>query len=238
MASLKKVLRRAINSLDLDIVRVHRSPKRTLLGMKNFNIRTVIDVGANQGQFARMISSFFPDAGLYCFEPLACPFRVLSAWAQTQGGRVRCFQMALGDVQGEVEMHLHMDHTPSSSFLEATERCHELYPQTQREKITKVYMTTLDEALKGELERMPRDILLKLDVQGFEDRVLLGGQGVLAASRACILEVNLAPLYDGQATFLQLTQILYEAGLRYAGNLDQAYEQNGRVVFLDAVFVR
>jgi len=236
--TLKSVVRRSVNWLGLDVVRLSQSPKQTLLGLKNFNIRTVIDVGANEGQFARMISSFFPDAGLYCFEPLAGPFRVLSAWAQTRGGRVRCFQMALGDVQGEVEMHLHTDHTPSSSFLEATERCHALYPQTQREKITKVYMTTLDEVLKGELDRMPRDILLKLDVQGFEDRVLRGGARVLLQCQAVLLEVCIDPLYEGQADFLGLVQLLQTAGLHYAGNLDQNYGEDGRVVFLDAVFVR
>jgi hypothetical protein len=32
--------------------------------------------------------------------------------------------------------------------------------------------------------------------------------------------------------------LLYDAGFTYAGNLDQAFGEDGRVVFLDAVFLR
>lgn len=172
---LKNTIRRGVNLLGFDLIRLHRAPKRTLLGLIRMKIGAVIDVGANEGQFARMVSEIFPEAELYCFEPLEGPFRKLSAWAQSQNGRVRCFQLALGDQGGEAEMHLHEQHTPSSSLLASTATCHRLYPQTQVESLTRVRVSTLDEVLKDVLDRMPRELLLKLDVQGFEDRVLRGG---------------------------------------------------------------
>jgi hypothetical protein len=52
------------------------------------------------------------------------------------------------------------------------------------------------------------------------------------------LEVCLDPLYEEQAKFLEIAQLLQEAKFRYAGNLDQVYGEDGRVVFLDAVFLR
>lgn len=194
--------------------------------------------GANEGQFARMASEFFPRAKLYCFEPLERPYRKLAAWAETQNGRVECFNLALGDHEGVVEMHLHEEHTPSSSLLAATAQCHELYPQTRAESMAKVRLATLDQALKDHLDHMPREIFLKLDVQGFEDRVLRGAGRVLAVCKAVLLEVCLDPLYEGQADFHGLTQLLHEAGFRYAGNFDQAYGEDGRVVYLDALFAR
>ncbi|NCO18655.1 MAG: FkbM family methyltransferase [Gammaproteobacteria bacterium] len=235
---LKNALRGGVNRLGFDVIRLHRSPKCTLLGLSGLDIGTIIDVGANQGQFAQMISGFFPKAELYCFEPLEDPFRKLSAWAQTQKGRARCFQLALGDREGEAEMHLHEQHTPSSSLLVATDTCHRLYPQTQAEFMTPIPVSTLDVALEDALDRMPRDILLKLDVQGFEDRVLRGAGRMLALCKAVVLEVGVDPLYEGQADFHGLEHLLHEAGFRYAGNLDQTYGEDGRVVFLDAVFVR
>ena len=236
--NLKKMLRSGVNRAGFDVIRLHRSPQRTLLGLAGLDIGAVIDVGANQGQFARLISGFFPRAQLYCFEPLPDPFQRLSAWAQTQNGRVHCFQVALGDQEGEVEMHLHEQHTPSSSLLAATDTCHRLYPQTRAERVVSVRVSTLDLELTDVVESLPPGMLLKLDVQGFEDRVLRGAEHVLGKCKAVVLEVCVDPLYEGQADFFSLAGLLQKSGFRYAGNLDQAYGEDGRVVFLDAVFVR
>jgi len=235
---LKQLIKQGANSLGLDIVRLHNSPAKTLLGLKRMEFGSIIDVGANEGQFARSISHFFPEAKLFCFEPLGQPFGKLSDWAATQNGRVQCFNLALGDREGEVEMHFHDEHSPSSSLLAATEHCHEVYPQTRSERFTRVKLGTLDKALGDELGHMPREVLLKLDVQGFEDRVLRGARHALTECRACLLEVCLDPLYEGQADFQGLVQLLYGAGFNYAGNLNQTYGRDGRVVFLDALFVR
>lgn len=235
--SIKSLVRGAVNRAGFDVVRLHNSPKRTLLGLAGLEMGTVIDVGANQGQFARLISGFFPRAQVYCFEPLPGPFQALSAWAQTQNERVHCFQMALGDQEGEAEMHLHEQHTPSSSLLPSTDTCHRLYPQTQAESMTRVRVSTLDQELDAVIATMPTPILLKLDVQGFEDRVLRGGKRVLSHCRAVVLEVSVEPLYDGQAEFIDLLSILRDSGFRYAGNLDQSYGDDGRVLFFDALFV-
>lgn len=112
--SLKNTLCSCLNRMGFDVIRLHRSPKRTLLGLAGWDIGAVIDVGANQGQFARFITGFFPRAQLYCFDPL----------------------------------------------------------------------------------------------------------------------------YEGQADFFGLAGLLQKSGFRYAGNLDQAYGEDGRVVYFDAVFVR
>lgn len=236
--TIRQAMRKGANLMGLDVMRLRQSPGRTMLGLANRNIRTVIDVGANTGQFARMASEFFPRAELYCFEPLDDPFSQLSSWAGTQRGRVRTFQMALGEAAGEAEMYLHEEHTPSSSLLTTTAECHELYPQTVAKRLTSVRLSTLDDALGSELATMSKDILLKLDTQGYEDRVLLGGAKILAEASACLLEVCIEPLYDDQADFLELTRLLHVGGFHYAGNFEQTYAHDGRVIFLDSVFLK
>lgn len=236
--SLKNMLRGGINRLGFDVIRLHRSPKRTLLGLAGLDIGAIIDVGANEGQFARLITGFFPHAQLYCFEPLPGPFQRLSDWARTQDGRVRCFPVALGDQEGEIEMHLHEQHTPSSSLLAATDTCHRLYPQTLAERKVPIRVSTLDRELGDVIVHLPPGTLLKLDVQGFEDRVLRGAERVLAKCKSVVLEVCVDPLYEGQADFFGLASVFQKSGFRYAGNFDQSYGPDGRVVFFDAVFVR
>ncbi len=60
-------------------------------------------------------------------------------------------------------------------------------------------METLDGFFEKEAIELEPEILLKLDIQGYEDRVLRGASALLKKTRACLLEGNFDPLYDGQA---------------------------------------
>jgi FkbM family methyltransferase len=209
---LKKLTKRAFNQVGLDIVRLSNNPTYSLLGLNNLPIETVIDVGANTGQFAKMISSIFPKAHIYCFEPLAEPFAKLNKWADQCRGRVTVFNTALGESEHEVEMMAHLDHSPSSSFLKTTEICEAIYPFTQKQSAATVKLTTLDKALSQITNSFTPDILIKLDVQGYEDRVIKGGIEAFRKARACIIEINLDCLYENQADFQEILSLLYGLG--------------------------
>lgn len=211
---------------------------RLFARLQRFPINTVIDCGANEGQFARDISRAFPAASLYCFEPLTQPFGALSRWAETQRGRVRCFRVALGEQTGEALMHFHTQHSQSSSLLATTEHKETLFPQTRDQSEVPVQVTTLDVVLADALADMQPAILLKLDVQGYEERVLRGATSVLPRVQACVLEIGIDPLYVEQAAFKDVVTFLDRFGFAYAGNIDQSLGTDGRVMWLDALFVR
>lgn len=208
-----------------------------LLGLVVRPFRTVIDVGANTGQFAREAASRFPGAAIHCFEPQPDVFRDLNAWAQTQRN-VQAYNVALGADDGVLEMHVHVDHHFSSSLLGSTPELSERYPQTARQRAVHVPVRRLDAFIAAEHLELAPEVLLKMDVQGYEDRVLAGASASLGHVDACILEINLDPLYAGQATFHGLCSRLDASGLQYAGNLEQHCAPDGHVIFLDAVFVR
>ena len=236
--TIKHSVRKLINKFGFDLIRKNQSPQLTMLGLSNLNIHTIIDCGANKGQFAKLSSDLFPLAKLFCFEPMEAAFEELNLWAKTQNKRVHCFKFALGDVDGEIEMYLHDEHSQSSSILTTTSHAHQIYPQTKKQSIKKVRLSTLDNALNPYLREMPQNILLKLDVQGYEDRVLRGGIEILKKASACILEISLESLYEGQADFYQLTSYLSEMNYAYAGNLDQIYGSDGQVIFFDALYIK
>src|SRR5690606_24473838 len=122
--------------------------------------------------------------------------------------------VALGASDAELSMHVHDNHTPSSSILDATEACHELYPETRDESLTLVKLTTLDEVMRKRLPALDQPVLFKLDVQGYEDRVLAGAKLVLTRCAYVLLEVNLDRLYDKQAEFHSLSNMLHSAGFQ------------------------
>jgi FkbM family methyltransferase len=216
---------------------IARNQGDDLLGLKRLPIRSVIDVGANQGQFARKISAVFPEANIYCFEPLPEPFEKLRRWSDRQRGTVTVFNAALGDREGPAEMFFHAEHNPSSSLLQSTAACETLYPFTRNQATVSVPMTTLDRIFGDPPPLLP-DTLIKLDVQGYEDRVISGGPKTFRNARACIVEVSLDDLYDKQAAFKDIVLLLDNLGYRYAGNMEQICAEEGHVIYLDALFVK
>jgi FkbM family methyltransferase len=237
-AMAKRVVRACFNRIGLDVAKLKDSPGKTLLGLKTQPFNTIIDVGANTGQFARWISSFFPNAKILSFEPLPQPFQELNSWAQTQDKRVILFNQAIGDTAGEAEIFLHEDHTPSSSLLQTTPLSAQYYPILEKQRRITVRKTTLDGALAHILPSLSPPILIKLDVQGYEDRVIAGAAQTFKTASACMIEVCLDILYEEQADFKRLIIALDELGFQYAGNVDQTYGRDGHCISLDAIFVR
>lgn len=231
----KKIIRKSFNLLGYDIIRIEKSPHKTLLGLKNIPIKTILDIGANEGQFAKFILNFFPEAHLYCFEPLFEPFKKVKLWAE-KSNKISIFNIALGEKEGEVEMYYHVEHSPSSSILKTTELNERIYPFVKSQKIVKVKMTTLDKWLSDLPDPLTPEILIKLDVQGYEDRVIKGGMKTFKLAKACILEVCLDRLYEKQANFENIVFLLHNLGYHYKGNLNQTYSAYGHIIYIDAVF--
>jgi hypothetical protein len=67
---------------------------------------------------------------------------------------------------------------------------------------------------------------------------LRGGQQTVKGAAACLLEVSLVPLYEGQPTFSTLLDLMEEFGFMYAGNMEQGQNVNARVLQVDALFLR
>lgn len=235
---VKYLLKKTFNLIGLDIIRISNNPQHSLLGLKDLPIKTIIDIGANTGQFAKYISRLFPDAHIYCFEPLPEPFKKLSKWIQEECEKVEAFNTALGDVEGTIEIFYHIEHSSSSSFLKTTKISEGYYPDTKKQVPLSVRITTLDDWFNTLSSLPKREILIKLDVQGYEHVVIRGGRETFRNAKACILEVCIDQLYEDQATFKDISSKLFDLGYRYVGNLGQYYADDGHVIFIDAVFMK
>jgi len=228
-------VKKGLAEAGIDIRRQAENPAHNLLGLRALGVRTVLDVGANEGQFAREALRWFPEAHVYSFEPLPDAFAKLASWSRNEE-RVTSVNCALGDRDEKLAIHRHRQHSPSSSLLRTTELSTTLYPFTATQESVDVPVCRLDDWAASQPLHAP--LLVKLDVQGYEGRVIRGGQHLLSQAAACIVEVSIDMLYEGQSTFSEIFNALDRLTLRYAGNLNQVYAADGHVIYLDAVFVR
>jgi FkbM family methyltransferase len=249
-AIVKTALRAPFHAVGLDIVRRKRrlkpgeveeagiaaaleqrySPEHWFV---RAGIRTILDVGAHMGEFAQRIRTMIPDAELICFEPLAEPFSKLTARFAGQP-RFRAFHCALGDAAAECEMH-HNEYGPSSSLLEMTDLHKKSFEFAVKAKPEKVVVRRLSDVAQGLALQEP--ILLKLDVQGFESKVIAGGEDVVSRARIIIVEVSFQSLYRGGPLFDDLYRMMTARGFSYQGNFEQLLSpKDGRVLQADAIF--
>jgi len=203
--------------------------------LKDMNFRTILDIGANTGQFAAQFHRLFPDAKLYSFEPLEdCYNKLLKKMGRVSN--FRGFNFALGDKNGEAEIYEN-EYTPSSSLLPMGKIHKEAFPFTKNVATKTIKIRRLDDIL-GELDIVD-DILVKIDVQGTEDKVILGGEKLISKASALILETSFQPLYEGQLLFDGVYDLLREKDFVYAGSEHNIRNpQDGSILQCDSIFLR
>ena len=195
---------------------------------------TVIDVGANKGQFSRAAAVAFPGARIIAFEPLA---DVAGAWRRNLADvpRAEVHACALGAEPGTVTFYPHA-YSLSSSVLPLADRsggegagdASELAP-------IEVPVHTLDDVLGPDDLLGP--VLVKLDVQGYELEVLRGARETLPRVDALVVELAFEQHYADQPLFGAVVAEL--AGMGFALNLplDMRRDEAGAVVEMDGLFL-
>lgn len=209
--------------------------KRRQQWLKAANIRTVIDVGAHTGEFASAARALLPDAQIYSFEPL--PDCCESLTKKFNGDRkFAAFCVGLGVQAGETTFW-RSNFSESSSVLVMSDLHKNAFPWTAGNHRMKVRIATLDEH-QDRMQLVPQ-VLLKVDVQGYEHKVLEGGSRVLRSVDYVLVETSCADLYEGQASFSDVCSFLVSHGFMYAGSWDQLVSPlDGAVLQEDSLFVR
>ncbi len=200
------------------------------------SIRTVLDVGANEGQFVKVARVLFPQAAILAFEPnphLAHSLEdLLSA-----SGQGALLPLACGRERGVLPLYL-TKFSPSASLLQPTGLHIPDYPTADIGETVQVKVERLDDIVHAsDLACAP--YLLKLDVQGFELEVLEGATGILSDVAVILCEVNAEDFYTGQAGFEQIHLFLREHGFKLIdiGEPIRA-RATGEVLYFDVAFLK
>lgn len=197
--------------------------------------RTVLDIGANVGQFAVASAKLFPGTCVHSFEPNPDSFARLQENVR-QLRTVSVYPLALGEEEGEATFHVN-SHSHSSSILPLTENHRRAFPIANEVGTIQVKVSTLDKIFAG--VELASPVLLKLDVQGFEAQVLRGGVDTLKQVDHLVLEASFKPMYQGEMLFLEMVRFVEGLGftfLRPIGLLSDP--QSGEIVQMDALFCK
>lgn len=237
---LAKRLRRIADLLDVpqaSLARKNKVPLDIWLFMKRvetYGVRTVLDIGANNGVFARWCAASLPNTQIHCFEPLPACHEALARLAESNPS-IQIHRVALGDSISTVEMYENA-YNPSSSLLPMLDRHRHLWPKTTETQRVKVPVLTLDSIAAEHGFSSP--IFLKADVQGYEMHVLRGAENVLKQTAVVMLEVLFEPFYDGQTNLQTLINYFAERGFRFLEFADQRrLPPLMQAAYADAVFV-
>jgi FkbM family methyltransferase len=197
----------------------------------------LLDVGANIGQFAQSIREAGYQGKIVSFEPLAeAHSRLLQASRLDPVWEIAP-KVAIGANEGEVEMKV-SNNSFSSSVLTVLPDHIRAAPESACIGVENVRLSMLDTASRDYLE-IAQAPFVKIDTQGYEDRVLDGATEVLEKVVGLHLELSFVPLYEGQPLFDKVIDRLYEAGFHVWGIWQGIHDPvSGRMLQVDATLFR
>lgn len=210
----KKIIKKILLSFGKEIVEynktAHRLEEVKLQWLKKYDIRTIIDVGAAIGTFINRLGDCFPQAKIYAFEPLPFHQQILEE-KFGNNSKVKLFKTACSTQQEEFEININTN-LGSSSILELGDAHLEAFPSGVETSKIKIKADRLDVLLKNEI--LEKNILLKIDVQGFELEVLKGAGTLLDDIKLVILEVSFKEMYKNQPLIDEVIDFMRQNNFR------------------------
>lgn len=164
--------------------------------------RCILDVGANEGKWARAASAVFPDARLVLIEPQQEMLPKLKAFCQSHPS-ARYVLAGAGAANGQAVQTIWED-LHGSSFLPPTD---DNLLRAGRQRVTPI--VTLDTVVAEE-ERLPE--VVKLDVQGYELEALKGAGRLIGRTECFILEVSLFRGTPGTPDLFDAVEFMHRRG--------------------------
>ena len=230
----KLLVRGALSRADLDLSR-SPYPRRLVRSLDTVGIDTVLDIGANVGQYGQMTRKAGFAGRIISCEPLNGAFGELSKRAARHDGWLPV-HTAVGSESGTTTINVSAN-SFSSSVLDMTEAHLSGAPGSGYISSETVALTTVRDLVK-EHSVVPSRTLLKIDTQGYEAEVLAGAGDLIDEFGAVQLELSFVELYAGQQLFDELYAFMRDHGLHLHIVEPGFSGPDGRMLQCDGLFVR
>ncbi|NCR44882.1 MAG: FkbM family methyltransferase [Microcystis aeruginosa G13-12] len=238
---LKKIVKKLARSLGVDLKRYNvqtseAAKMQRLLAYHNIDL--VFDVGANIGQYAKLLRELGYSGRIVSFEPLSSAYSQLKAVSKKEPLWEIAPQTAIGNQEGEITINI-AGNSQSSSALPMLDAHLESAPESAYSGSETVKLSRLDTIAKDYIKSETKSIFLKIDVQGLEKQVIEGATAILPLVKAIKLELSLVPLYEGQVLFKEMIDIIEKLGYELYG-IEPGFtaEKTGRMLQMDGIFFK
>jgi len=185
---------------------------------KGYPFHVFFDVGANIGQTARAIRKRFATAAIYSFEPVSKTFSKLKANTAKQD--VRCYQLAFGSEN--MEMEIYVDRDNQGSDMNSLRNRNGASQENQVKETIKIQR--LDDFCK--LNSIDHIDYLKIDTEGYDLEVLKGAIAYLVNQSISFIEVEVGmnPENKYHVEFGAVKEFLERHDYRIFGIYEQVQE--------------
>jgi FkbM family methyltransferase len=238
LRSLKR-LRRFINSAaNVDVVKFdghHNLRSHLSQVFSQYGVTMVLDVGANEGQFAQFLREIGYEGDVHSFEPVKRVFDVLSSKARSDS-RWHVHHCALGAEPGFSEINV-SDGTVLSSMLPLSDYARQNWERSKVQYRERIEIKTIDQCVdEGILPERP--FFLKMDTQGFDLEVFRGARRRAASIQALLSELSFISLYDGAPDYSQSLSVYEAAGFRLSAMYPVTRNSDLTVNEMDCIMVK
>lgn len=237
--SIKYELRKFLWRFGFDIIRFeprsHPLARRKQM-LESYNIDVVLDIGANVGQFALQIRDIGYTNKIVSFEPMTSAFKLLKAKAKPDPDW-EIFNFALGDAEDKQEINISRN-SYSSSLLDMLPAHLESAPESKYIGKEIIEIKKLD-TIFSDLCNPSNKVYMKIDTQGFEDKVLKGAENSLRHIHTVQMEMSLVPLYEGAFLFNEVFALMSEKGYTLVA-VEPGFSDpdSGQLLQVDGIFHR
>ena len=234
---LKKMIKGAAGMLGLEIHRKDALSSENALknALSKYGINLAIDVGANEGQFVNYLREAGYKGKVISYEPLSDAYEKLIR-LHSADSAFEARKKAIGDSDGTISINVSKN-SVSSSILPILKEHVTAAPESSYSGTETVPIAKLDSEFPKS-STAGSNIFLKIDVQGYESKVLDGAGAFLKEVKVLETEMSFVPLYDGQILFEELYHRLCAAGFECIDLSPVFRSQDSRLLQVDGLFVR
>lgn len=201
-----------------------------------YSFDLILDIGANEGQFASSIREIGYKGEIISFEPLKDAFKKLKARSD-KDRNWQAYNYALGDFDGQSRINISKN-SQSSSLLDMNYEHLKAAPYSEYYSYDEITVHQLDSVLENLIDGAEKRILLKIDTQGYEKKVLDGAIISLFKIIGIQLEMSVVELYKGEMLFDSMKHLIEGLGFTLC-LLESGFQnpQTGKLLQMDGLFI-
>lgn len=201
-----------------------------------YGIDTLLDIGANTGQYALDMRHIGYVNKIISFEPLKSAFQELEKVSSGDDNwYVKNYALGNEDRNGTINVS---DNSVSSSILDILPLHLKIEPKSKIIAKEEIVIKKLDSVFHSLCDKNDK-IMIKSDTQGYEKSVIEGASDSLHKIKIIQIEMSLVPLYDHEPNFLEMIKLLDNKGFQLfmleQGHCDPYTHQ---LLQVDGIFVQ